>query len=73
MSCLGMLLCELAVLLRGRGVLLRLFVFAQSVMVLSLMVVMTSRGLMMLRRRMFRQLSVLPCSESPLPESQSPC
>jgi hypothetical protein len=58
-----MLLRELAVVLSGLGVLLRLFVFAHRVVVLGLKVVMrgrvvvTSRGLMVLGRRMFRHLS----------------
>jgi len=49
--------------LSGPGVMLRLIVFAERVVVLSLMVVMrgrvvmTSRGLMVLGRRMFRHLS----------------
>ena len=58
-----MLLRELAMFLSGPGVMLRLIVFAERVVVLSLMVVMrgrvvmTSRGLMVLGRRMFRHLS----------------
>jgi hypothetical protein len=58
-----MLVRELAMLFGGLGVLLRLFVLAHSVVVLGLKVVMrgrgvmTSRGLMVLRRRMFRHLS----------------
>jgi hypothetical protein len=49
--------------LGGPGVLLRLFVFAHRVVVLGLKVVMrrrvvmTSRGLMVLSRRMFRHVS----------------
>ena len=62
-SGLGVLVRELAMFLGGLGVLLRLFVFAHRVVVLGLevvmrrRVVMTSRGLMVLRRRMFRHLS----------------
>ena len=47
-------------------VVLRLFVFAHRVVMLSLMMVMrggmvmTGRGVMMLGRRMFRHLNVLP-------------
>jgi hypothetical protein len=60
---LGVLVRELAMFLSGLGVLLRLFVLAHRVVVLGLKVVMrrrvvmTSRGLMVLRRRMFRHLS----------------
>ena len=62
-SGLSMLMRELAMFLGGSRVLLRLFVFAHRVVVLGLEVVMrgrlvmTSRGLMVLRRRMFRHLS----------------
>lgn len=72
-----MLLREFAVLLGGLGVLLRLFVLADRVVVFSLKVmmrgrlVMTSRGQMMLGRRMFRHGSVLPCFELHQPECQS--
>jgi hypothetical protein len=66
MRCLGMLVGELAVFLSGFGVVLRLFVFAHRVVMLSLMMVMrggmvmTGCGVMMLGRRMFRHLNVLP-------------
>jgi hypothetical protein len=61
-----MLVRKLAMFLGGLGVVLRLFVLAHCVMMLSLMmvmrggVVMASRGVMMLGRRMFRHLNVLP-------------
>jgi hypothetical protein len=60
---LGVLLRELAMILGGPGVLLRLFVFTHRVVVLGLEVVMrgrlvmTSCGLVVLRRGMFRHLS----------------
>jgi hypothetical protein len=60
---LSVLVRELAVFLSGLGVLLRLLVFTHRVVMLGLKmvmcgrVVMTSRVLMVLRRRMFRHLS----------------
>ena len=66
--CLSMLVGEFAVFLGGLRVVLRLFVFAHRVVMLSLMMmmrggmVMTGRGMMMLSRRMFRHLNVLPVS-----------
>jgi hypothetical protein len=71
----------LAMLAGGRCVVLRLFVLAARVMMLSLMVVMrcsvvvTSGGVMMLARRMFCHFSVLPCSDlgrSDIPSSDIP-
>jgi hypothetical protein len=66
---LSMFVRGLAMLAGGRCVVLRLFVLAARVMMLSLMVVMrcsvvvTSGGVMMLARRMFCHFSVLPCSD----------
>jgi hypothetical protein len=66
---LSMFVRGLAVLAGRRCVVLRFFVLAARVMMLSLMVVMrcsvvvTSGGVMMLARRMFCHFSVLPCSD----------
>jgi hypothetical protein len=63
-----MLVREFAVFLSGLRVVLSLFVFAHRVVMLSLMMmmrggmVMAGRGMMMLSRRMFRHLNVLPLS-----------
>jgi hypothetical protein len=62
-----MLVRKLAVILSCLGVVLRLFVFAHGMMMLSLMmvmgggVVMTGRSVMMLCRWMFSHLNALPC------------
>jgi len=61
-----MLVGELAVLLRSLRVVLCLLVFAHRVMMIGLVVVMrggvvvTGRSVVMLGRRMFRHLNVLP-------------
>jgi hypothetical protein len=61
-----MLVREVAMFLGSLRVVLRVFVFAHRVVMLSLMMVMrggmvmTGRGVMMLGRRMFRHLNVLP-------------
>jgi hypothetical protein len=74
-SALGVLVREIAVVLSGLCVLLRLIVFADRVMMLSLKVVMrrrlvmTSRGHMMFGSRMFRHVSALPCFELPQTET----
>lgn len=66
MRSIGMLVGELAMFLGSLRVVLRLFVFAHRVVMLSLMMVMrggmvmTGCGVMMLGRRMFRHLNVLP-------------
>lgn len=63
-----MLVRKLAMFLGGLCVVLRLFVFAHRVVMVSLMMVMrggmvmAGRRVMMLRRRMFRHLNVLPLS-----------
>jgi hypothetical protein len=63
-----MLVGELAVLLSSLRVVLCLLVFAHRVVMIGLVVVMrsgvvvTGRGVVMLRRRMFRHLNVLPLS-----------
>ncbi len=63
-----MLVGEVAMFLGSLRVVLGVFVFAHRVVMLSLMMVvrggmvMTGRGVMMLGRRMFRHLSVLPLS-----------
>jgi hypothetical protein len=65
---LSMLVRQFAVFLSGLRVVLRLFVFAHRVVMLSLMMmmrggmVMACRGMMMLGRRMSRHLNVLPLS-----------
>jgi hypothetical protein len=63
---LGMLVREFAMFLGGRCMMLRLLVLAAHVVMIRLVVVMrsgvmvTGRGVVMLRRRMFCHLSVLP-------------
>ena len=63
-----MLVRKLAVILSCLGVVLRLFMFAHGMVMLSLMmvmgggVVMTGRSMMMLCRWMFSHLNALPLS-----------
>jgi hypothetical protein len=65
---LGMLVRLFAVFLGGLRVVLRVFVFAHRVVMLSLMMVMrggmvmAGRDMVMLGGRMFRHLNVLPLS-----------